>query len=157
MKLTLVAAHDPNLVIGKDGGLPWHYPEDLKFFKKNTMGGTIIMGRGVFEELNQIPLPGRKNIVLSTTRNYENVETFDSLEKALDSIKDEKEVFIIGGGVLYRQTIDAADKLIITEIHKEFEGDTFFPEYREDIGSEWKETSREDKDELSFVIYERVK
>lgn len=157
MKLTLVAAHDPNLVIGKDGGLPWHYPEDLKFFKKNTMGGTIIMGRGVFEELNQIPLPGRKNIVLSTTRNYENVETFDSLQKALESIKDEEEVFIIGGGILYRQTIDAADKLIITEIHKEFEGDTFFPEYRDDIGSEWKETSREDKDELSFVIYERVK
>lgn len=156
MKLKLIAAHDPNLVIGKDGGLPWHYPEDLKFFKKNTMDSPIIMGRGVFEELNQIPLPGRKNIVLSTTRSYENVDTFDSLEKALDVVKDEDEVFIIGGGELYRQTIELADELIITEIHKNYDGDTFFPEYRDQIGSDWREVSREDGDELSFVIYERA-
>ena len=156
MIITLIAAHDPNLVIGKDGGLPWHYPEDLKFFKKKTIGGTIIMGRGVFEELNQIPLPGRKNIVLSTKRNYENVSTFDSLENALNTLKNETEIFIIGGGVLYRQTLDVADKLIITEIHSEFDGDTFFPEYRDKIGSIWRETSRDDREQLSFVVYERA-
>ncbi|WP_020403102.1 dihydrofolate reductase [Gracilimonas tropica] len=152
MTITLVAAHDPNLVIGKDGGLPWRYPEDLKHFKQTTMGGTIIMGRGVFEELNEIPLPGRKNIVLSTTKTYDNVETFDSLNEALRS-SNEEEVFIIGGGVLYRDAIDVADKMIITEIHKEYNGDTYFPDYRDDIGTVWEETEREDKEDLSFVVY----
>ncbi len=155
MTITLVAAHDPNLVIGKEGGLPWRYPEDLKHFKRTTIGKTIIMGRGVFEELNEIPLPERKNIVLSTTQNYDNVDTYSSLEDALKS-SNEEEVFIIGGGVVYRQTIDIADKLIITEIHQEYEGDTFFPEYRKDIGTTWKEISREDHEELSFVVYERL-
>lgn len=156
MIITLVAAHDPNLVIGKDGGLPWRYPEDLKHFKQTTLGHTIIMGRGVFEELNNIPLPGRNNIVLSTTRNYDNVITYNSLEDALDSLgDDEDEVFIIGGGVLYRQALKIADKLIITEIHKEYEGDTFFPEYRDNIGDVWHETEREEKEALSFVTYKR--
>lgn len=155
MIITLVAAHDPNLVIGKKGGLPWRYPEDLKHFKETTLGGTIIMGRGVFEELNEIPLPGRKNIVLTTTKKYPNVETFSSLEDALES-SNEEEVFIIGGGVLYRDAIKFADKLIITGIHNEHEGDTFFPEYREDIGTKWREVSREDHKLLSFIIYERI-
>lgn len=155
MTITLVVAHDPNLVIGKEGGLPWRYPEDLKHFKRTTVGGTIIMGRGVFEELNEIPLPERKNIVLSTTQNYDNVDTYTSLGDALRSSNDE-EVFIIGGGVLYRETIEIADKLIITEIHQEYEGDTYFPEYRDDIGTVWKEESREDHEELSFVTYKRV-
>lgn len=154
MIITLVAAHDPNLVIGKEGGLPWRYPEDLKHFKKTTIGGTIIMGRGVFEELHEIPLPGRKNIVLSTTKTYDNVETFSSLNKALESINEE-EAFIIGGGVLYRDAIDIADKMVITEIHKEYDGDTYFPDYKEDIGTIWEEIEREDQDELSFVVYER--
>ncbi|SMO74964.1 dihydrofolate reductase [Gracilimonas mengyeensis] len=154
MILTLVVAHDPNLVIGKDGGLPWRYPEDLKHFKKTTTGGTIIMGRGVFEELNEIPLPKRRNIVLSSTRNYDNVDTYSSLEEALGTC-DNEEIYIIGGGVLYREAIEKADKLIITEIHKEYDGDTFFPEYRDEIGSTWKEVSREDKGELSFVTYMR--
>lgn len=156
MTITLIAAHDPNLVIGKEGGLPWRYPEDLKHFKKNTLDQTIIMGRGVFEELNEIPLPGRRNIVLTTTKDYDQVETYTSLDDALDSCKNEDEVFIIGGGILYRQSIDIADKMIITEIHKEYEGDTFFPEYRDKIGDIWQEISREDHDELSFVLYKRI-
>lgn len=152
MTLTLVAAHDPNLVIGNNGGLPWRYPEDLKHFKNVTLGNTIIMGRGVFEELNEVPLPGRKNIVLSTSKTYDNVDTYKSLEAALKTVEEE-EVFIIGGGVLYRQTIDMADKLIITVIKKKYEGDTFFPEYRDDIGTKWKEVSRDDREELAFVDY----
>ncbi|MBD3615878.1 MAG: dihydrofolate reductase [Gracilimonas sp.] len=156
MIITLIAAHDPNLVIGKEGGLPWRYPEDLKHFKNTTLGNPIIMGRGVFEELNEIPLPDRRNIVLSRTQEYDNVESFSSLEDAFEALGQEEEVFIIGGGVLYRQSIDIADKLIITEIHKEYEGDTFFPEYRDDIGTTWKEQSREDHKELSFVVYERM-
>jgi dihydrofolate reductase len=155
MILTLVAAHDPNLVIGNNGGLPWRYPQDLKHFKSVTLGNTIIMGRGVFEELNEVPLPGRKNIVLSTSQKYENVDTYTSLEAALKET-DEEEVFIIGGGVLYRQTLPDADKLIITEIKKEYEGDTFFPEYRDEIGEKWKEVSREDHEELAFVEFQRI-
>ncbi|MDR9419211.1 dihydrofolate reductase [Gracilimonas sp.] len=156
MTITLVAAHDPNLVIGKEGGLPWRYPEDLKHFKNTTIDHTIIMGRGVFEELNEIPLPGRRNIVLSTTKEYDQVETYTSLDEALDACKDEDEVFIIGGGILYRESIEIADKMIITEIHKEYEGDTFFPEYRDKIGNTWQEISREDQGELSFIAYKRL-
>lgn len=156
MTLTIVVAHDPNLVIGKEGGLPWRYPEDLQHFKNTTMNGTLIMGRGVFEELNEIPLPGRKNLVLTTTKEYDHVDTFSSLNKALKS-SNADEVYIIGGGVLYREALPLADKLIITEIHKEYDGDTFFPEYREDIGTIWKEESREDHEDLSFVVYSRIK
>ena len=158
MILTLVAAHDPNLVIGKEGGLPWRYPEDLKHFKKTTLDHTVIMGRGVFEELNEIPLPKRRNIVLSTTKSYDEnkVESYASLEEALTACKGEDEVFIIGGGVLYRETIGIAVKLIITKIKKEYEGDTYFPEYRNQIGEVWKETDKEETEELVFVVYERI-
>ncbi len=91
---------------------------------------------------------------MSRTRIYDHVDTFKSLDAALESVNKE-EVFIIGGGVLYREAIDEADKLIITEIHKEYDGDTYFPEYRDKIGSVWKETERKDKEELSFVTYHR--
>lgn len=155
MILTIVVAHDPNLVIGKQGGLPWRYPEDLKHFKNTTLGGTMIMGRGVFEELNEIPLPGRKNIVLSRTKNYDNVDTYSSLEAALDAI-DQEEVFIIGGGVLYRETLEKADKMIVTQIKKEYDGDTYFPEYRDDIGKTWIEKEREETDDLVFLTYKKA-
>lgn len=155
MILTIVVAHDPNLVIGKEGGLPWRYPEDLKHFKKTTLGGTMIMGRGVFEELNEIPLPGRKNIVLSTTKTYDNVDTYTSLEAALESLNEE-EVFIIGGGVLYRQAIKMADKMVVTQIKKEYDGDTYFPEYRNEVGKVWLEVSRDETDDLIFLEYKRA-
>lgn len=158
MRLALIVAHDPNLVIGKDGTLPWHFSEDLKYFKRVTMGSPILMGRGVFEELNEKPLPGRENIVLSRTRTYDNVPTFSSLEDALSYLRKKKQeiVFIIGGGEVYRQLLSEADLLYVTEIHKEFEGDTFFPEYRDSIGKEWREVERVDHPELSFVVYERI-
>ncbi len=154
MILTIVVAHDPNLVIGNNGGLPWRYPEDLKHFKSTTLGNTIVMGRGVFEELNETPLPGRRNIVLSRSKSYDGVETYKSLDEALGNIQDE-EVFIIGGGVLYQQTLPIVDKMIVTEIKKEYEGDTFFPEYRDEIGSSWVEQSRDERDDLSFIVYFR--
>lgn len=157
MKLILIAAHDPNLVIGKDGGMPWHYSEDLKFFKKTTMGCPLIMGRVVFEELNEKPLPGRENFVLSRSKTYSHVKTFKSIQKALDAADQHDRVFIIGGGKVYEQTIEKADELIVTEIKKEYEGDTYFPEYRGQIGQVWEETWREDHTDFSFVKYERKK
>ena len=156
MKLSIIVAHDPNLVIGKDGELPWHFSEDLKFFKKMTMGSPILMGRGVFEELNEKPLPGRENVVLSRSKTYEHVPTFSSIDEALDYLSDQEQVFIIGGGEIYRQTIDQVDELIITQVKKKYDGDTHFPEYRGEIGETWEETWREDHEEFSFVKYERV-
>ncbi|WP_138429370.1 dihydrofolate reductase [Fodinibius saliphilus] len=157
MTLAAIVAHDPNLVIGKDGDLPWHYSEDLKYFKRTTMGHPMIMGRVVFEELDEKPLPGRENIILSRSSDYDHVPTFSSIEEALQYVKDEEITFIIGGGKVYRQFMDRIDKLFVTEIKETFEGDTYFPEYRDDIGSTWKEIKREDKQELSFVVYERMK
>ena len=113
------------------------------------------MGRGVFEELNEKPLPGRKNIVLTTTKKYDNVDTYKSLDDAIESIQ-ENEVFIIGGGVVYKNTLAIADKMIITEIKKEYHGDTFFPEYRDRIGKEWVETSRKETEDLIFIEYRRI-
>jgi dihydrofolate reductase len=156
MKLILIAAHDPNLVIGKDGELPWHYSEDLKFFKRTTMGCPLLMGRVVFEELNEKPLPGRENVVLSRSKKYDHVPTFSTIDNALNYLSDHDKVFVIGGGEIYEQMIGLADQLIITEIKEEFEGDTAFPEYREDIHSVWKETWRECHEEFDFVKYERI-
>ena len=156
MKLAIIVAHDPNLVIGKDGELPWHYSEDLKYFKRTTMGHPLLMGRTVFEELNKKPLPGRENIVLSRSRTYDHVPTFSSIDEALDYLSNKELVFCIGGGNVYEQILPRTDKLFVTEIHKKFDGDTYFPEYRGAIGSTWKEIKRDDQQELSFVVYQRV-
>lgn len=156
MNLILIAAHDPNLVIGKDGELPWHYPEDLKHFKQRTMGHAMLMGRVVFEEINETPLPGRKNVVLSRTRDYDQVPTFSSVEAGLEYLGEEDQIFIIGGETIYRQLLEQADFLYITEIHQSYEGDTFFPEYREDVGPVWEEIYREDHEQFSFVDYKRI-
>lgn len=159
MKIIIIAAHDPNLVIGNNGTLPWHFSEDLKHFKQTTSGFPILMGRGVFEELGSKPLPNRQNIILSTTQNYDNVACYSSLEQALEAIKLEQpsKLFIIGGGVVYRQAMKLADEMIITLVHKEYEGDTFFPEYRSDVGLIWEETSRIDvSEDLSFIHYTRA-
>ena len=156
MTLALIAAHDPNLVIGNEGELPWHYSEDLKYFKRTTMGHPILMGRTVFEELNEKPLPGRENIVLSRSREYEQVPTFSSINQALDYLKDEEIVFCIGGGNVYQQMLPMADKLFITEIHQSYKGDTYFPEYRDKIGSTWIEIKREAHAGLTFLVYNRI-
>lgn len=156
MKLIIIVAHGPNLVIGKDGDLPWHYPEDLKFFKRTTMGHPLLMGRKVFESFNEKPLPGREAVVLSRSKSYDHVPTFTSINAALDYLSGHDAVFVVGGGEIYEQMIGMADQLIITEIHQEYPGDTYFPEYREDIGTIWEETEREDKSKFSFVKYNRL-
>lgn len=155
MKIVLIAAHDPNLVIGLNGELPWHYSEDLKFFKKNTLGHPIVMGRVVFEELNEKPLPGRENIVLSRSNTYDHVKTFDEIGKALNYLKDNEKVFIIGGGNIYEQTLPLADELIITEIKKSYKGDTYFPDYKNSVGTTWREVWREDHPDFSFIKYQK--
>lgn len=156
MRLILIAAHDPNLVIGHKGALPWHYSEDLKFFKNQTVGHPVVMGRVVFEELNENPLPGRENIILTRSKTYDHVKSFGSIVAALEYLQERDKVFIIGGGEVYRQTIDRADELIITQIKKPYEGDTHFPEYRDKIGTCWTEYWREEHDEFDFVKFRKV-
>jgi dihydrofolate reductase len=155
MTIAQIVAHDPNLVIGKDGTLPWHYSEDLKHFKRVTMGHPIVMGRGVFEELNEKPLPGRRNVVLTRTRSYDHVESYSSWEAAKEALLEEELVFVIGGGEVYRETLSETELLYVTVIKEEYEGDTFFPEYRDEISSTWEEIEREETDALIFITYRR--
>jgi dihydrofolate reductase len=155
--LAIIVAHDPQLVIGKGGSLPWHYSEDLRYFKRTTMGHALLMGRVVFESLDKKPLPGRKNIVLSRSQNFEQVPTFSAIDDALASLQNEEIIFCIGGGSVYRQVLPITDKLFVTEIHQKYEGDTRFPEYRDEIGFIWREIKRDDRQSLSFVVYERMR
>ncbi|MCK9467097.1 MAG: dihydrofolate reductase [Candidatus Absconditabacterales bacterium] len=140
-----------NRTIGKDNKLPWHYPEDLQYFKKTTSGFPIIMGLNTHYSIGR-PLPNRRNIVLSTQNiQIEGVEIFRSIPELLETIKNEREVFIIGGASIYKQFLPLADKIYLTEIKKEYNGDTFFPEFEK----EFTEIFREKHDELDFVVYDR--
>lgn len=156
MILSLIAAHDPDLVIGYQGRLPWHIPEDMAHFKKRTMGHTVVMGRGVFEELGCRALPGRRNLVLTRTAQYNNVEVCRSQEEAMALLSEEEKAYIIGGEQIYRLFLPLCNRLEITLIHKRYNGDTWFPEYRNHIGSVWKEVWAEKRSEVTFVDYERM-
>jgi dihydrofolate reductase len=154
MKLHLIAAHDDNLVIGNKGKLPWRLPEDLKHFKSITMGHPILMGRGVFEEIGEKPLPGRRNVVLSR-KVWNHVESYSRIDDALTALSEEDVVFLIGGGQIYDQMIEMCDKMYITEVKGSFDGDVFFPEYRAQIGKKWIEVNRDNYPTHSFVEYIR--
>lgn len=134
--ISLIVAHDKNRVIGLHNEMPWHLPEELKYFKKMTMGKPIIMGRKTFESIGR-PLPGRRNIVITRNPDYqvEGVEVVNNLENALELVKDAEEVMVIGGEQIFKLALPIANRLYITFINHEFEGDTFFPQY--DL-KEWK-------------------
>jgi len=142
MKISLIVAMASNRVIGLDNQMPWHLSADLKKFKKITMGSVILMGRKTFESIGR-PLPGRTNIIISRNPEYqqEGCLVFNSVEKALECCHNEKEVFVIGGSALYEMLLPVADRLYLTEIKKEFFGDTFFPEMDTEY---WFEMERED-------------
>lgn len=131
MILSVIVAADENNAIGKDNGLLCHLPNDLKYFKRVTEGHTVIMGRKTFESLPKGALPNRRNIVITHDRglHFERCEMASSLEEAIALCGHEKEVFIIGGGSVYKQALDIADKLYLTRIHTIFDGaDVFLPE-----------------------------
>jgi dihydrofolate reductase len=129
-RISIIVAMANNRVIGKNNDMPWHLPSDLKHFKTVTLGKPIIMGRKTYESIGR-PLPGRKNIVISRNKDYilEGCETATSLEEAIKLVNYEEEIFIIGGGNLYKQAINSADMLYLTFIDLEVDGDTFFPDY----------------------------
>lgn len=128
--LSLVVAASTNNAIGKNNQLLWHLPKDLKFFKNTTWGMVVVMGRKTFESVNK-PLPGRVNIVITSSPNWkaEGVWVAKDLDDAIRQAKTTncKEIFIIGGGEIYKQTMPIAGKIYLTRVHAEIEGDTFFP------------------------------
>lgn len=126
--LSLIVAMTKNRVIGKDNQMPWHLPADLAWFRQNTTGKPVIMGRKTFESIGR-PLPKRINIVLSRQPYVQDgVIWKNSLESAVDFVGSCPEVMLIGGGELFKQYLAQADKLYLTEIQTELEGDTYFPE-----------------------------
>ncbi len=163
-KVSIIAAVADNYAIGKSNKLPWHLPADLKHFKALTTGSAMLMGKRTFESLPNGPLPNRKNIVLSSMFNEGVREGYfeaNSIEDAMELCNNSENIFIIGGGSVYKQTMEIADYMHITWIHAEFHADAFFPEI--DF-TKWKEINREDyspdeKNEYaySFVTYEKIK
>ena len=129
MNISIIVAMSKNRVIGKDNDMPWHLSDDLKNFKKVTMGSAIIMGRLTYESIGK-PLPKRKNIVLSRKLKDPNLLVFDNLDNALSTLKDEREIFIIGGEDIYCQTVNRANKIYLTTINEELEGDKYFPKIK---------------------------
>lgn len=128
MTLSCIVAVSDNGVIGRDNALPWHLPADLKRFKNLTMGHTIVMGRKTFESIGR-PLPGRTSIVLSR-RGYdppEGVLVAGSLDEALDMCGEDTEVFVIGGASVFREALPRCDRIYLTRVHADIEGDTTFP------------------------------
>jgi dihydrofolate reductase len=160
MTVSIIVAAAENNVIGGNNQLLWQLPDDLKRFKSVTTGHTVIMGRRTYDSIGKA-LPNRRNIVISRDAGLkiEGCETANSLEDALQLAAGEKEVFVIGGGRVYEQAWDKADKLYLTRVHTEKEGDTFIPGIRAD---RWIEESREFHPAdgkhayaYSFIIYKR--
>jgi dihydrofolate reductase len=157
-RIYLVAAVATNGIIGANGRLPWHFPEELRHFKEITLGHPIIMGRRTWESLKG-PLPGRKNIVVTRTPGYQaaGAVVAASLEAALASCAGAEKAMVIGGSRLFEESLPLAAGLELTEIHKDFPGDTWFPEYDR---SAWQEQKREartaaDGTRFDYVLYEK--
>lgn len=159
MTFSLIVATTLNHVIGKDNQMPWHLPADLTWFRQNTTGKPVIMGRKTFESIGR-PLPKRINIVLSRhPYEHEGVIWKDSLESAVDFVKDSEEIMLIGGGELFKQYLPKADKLYLTQIQAEIEGDTFFPEINLDEWhiefEEYREKDENNPYDCRFLILSR--
>lgn len=160
MLLSIIVAMDRKGVIGMENKLPWRLSADLKNFKKITMGKPIVMGRKTHESIGRI-LPGRENVVITRDTSYmaKDCTVLHSLECAYAKYKQLDEIMIMGGAELYSQTLEQSDRIYLTEVHADCEGDTFFPVFDR---SEWKEVQRQDHraDEMnefdySFVVLER--
>ena len=160
--LSIIVAKAKNNTIGKDNKLLWHISDDLKRFEELTTGHVIIMGRKTFESLGKV-LPNRKHIVFSQNPDFkvndENVEIVHSMLQLQEYIEDDKENFVIGGAMIYNLLMPYVTKMYVTEIEKDFEGDTFFPKINSEV---WEEISREkgpedseNKFEYEYVTYKR--
>ena len=161
MTLSIIVALSENNVVGINNQMPWHLSADLKRVKALTMGHHLIMGRKTYESIGK-PLPGRTNVIITRNKNFqsEGCVIVSSLKEALEKAKADTEVFIFGGGEIFREAMPTVKKIYMTRIHHHFEGDTHFPELNP---NEWKEIARHDfnADEknnynYSFIDLERV-
>ncbi|SEG77707.1 dihydrofolate reductase [Marinobacterium lutimaris] len=166
MKLAMIVAQAENRVIGNDNKLPWYLPEDLKYFKRVTLGKPIIMGRKTYESIGR-PLPGRCNIVVTRDADWQvsGVVVTASLDQALEHAAAQAEIdgvdeaVVMGGAEIYRQMLPQTQRLYLTQVHASVEGDAYFPELTTD---EWREVGREDFSasdtnpyDYSFIVLER--
>ena len=162
MTVSLIVAVSSNGIIGRDGDLRWHLPADLKHFKRSTMGHHLIIGRRTWEEVGK-PLPGRTMVVVTRSRRFfpEGVLVVRSVEQALELAAEDDQPFIGGGSQIYRIALarDLVDRIYLTRIHAEVEGDTFFPDFDLDewelISEEHFEADEKNEYPYSFLVYER--
>ena len=159
MKISLIAAMDQNGLIGANNGLPWHLSEDLKHFKRITMGKPVLMGRKTYESIGR-PLPGRQNIVLTTNQTLiiEGCDVVHSFTRAIELVNDCAEIMIIGGSTIYELIFPQATHMYLTLIHASYEGDTYFPKWER---SEWSLIERdphttEEGLNYEFTVFERL-
>jgi|SRR5690554_1699611 len=159
MKIAFVVAMDENGLIGRDNDLPWRLSADLQYFRRITMGKPLVMGRYTHESIGR-PLPGRQNIVVSSLQDYraEGCDVVQSVDEALRVAGKEDEIMVIGGSSLFEQLFDRADRIYLTRVHAELEGDTWFPDWDK---TQWRQISREshpadEKNQYaySFEVYE---
>jgi dihydrofolate reductase len=164
MKISLVVAASLNNAIGKNNQLLWHLPKDMRFFKNTTWAMPVVMGRKTFESLSGKALSGRLNIVITRQKDWKalNVTAVNSIEAAIEcaAIQDYKEVFIIGGAEIYKQTLPIANTVYLTRVDTTIEGDSFFPA----LGHEWEMVSEESVETDSkhaypfhFQVWEKIK
>ena len=156
MIISLIVAMDRSRIIGQAGALPWHLPADLQWFKRHTMGHSLLMGRRTFEAIGP-PLPGRRTIVVSRNPNYRapGCIVANDIPTAIAAAKPAEQLFVCGGGEIYQQTIDLAERIYLTELDIDVTGDTFFPEFCE---HEFEIVSREQRFEpfhCRFTIFQR--
>jgi len=160
-ELTIIAAVSINNVIGNKNKLIWNLPNDLKRFKKLTTGHSVIMGRKTFDSLPN-PLPNRDNIIITRNTDYSNpdIKVCSSIEDAINLTKTDSQPFIIGGGEIYSQTINLVDKIELTRVYKEFDGDAYFPEIPLDnfelINEERYNSNADNEFDYSFLTYKKI-
>lgn len=166
MIVSLIVAVSENNVIGKDNDLVWNLPDDMKFFKKTTNGHFVIMGRKNYESIPEKfrPLPNRTNVIITRQTNFQAKDCLvvNDINQALDLAKNaqEQEAFIIGGGQIYQLALqnDLVDRIYLTRIHDEFEGDTFFPELSEqwkEVHRQWHPADEKHNSSFSFITLEK--
>ncbi|GAB2683047.1 dihydrofolate reductase [Thalassiella azotivora] len=155
MSVTLVVAVARGGVIGRDGGIPWHLPDDLAHFKAVTLGGTLVMGRRTYESIGR-PLPGRRTVVVTRSADWaaDGVDVAPSVERAVaDAVAAGQDVYVAGGAQVYADALALADRAVVSEVDAEPDGDTFWPGLDPAV---WREVSRVPREGFEVVTYERV-
>lgn len=153
LTITLIVAASENNAIGKNNEMPWHLPNDFKYFKKTTLEHSVVMGRKTFESIGKA-LPERRNIVITKDANYqaEDIDVVNSIGEVFSSCRDEHEIFVIGGANVYQQFLPLANRVLLTRVHTEVAGDAFFPELNPAIWTLSK-SERQEADERHAFAY----